>query len=194
MFQDIQTGTKKVQVGTTTKTTTKKVAAGTTKVYQSSGSGTTVPSNTSEYVYVKTGSTTSQACSGCTTVTTYFWDVYKVTTVYKTEKVTEEVPVYKTEPVYETKQVPVYSTREVPVYSTRKVPVYATKKTPVYATRQVPVYDEVKEPVYGTVTYYRSRTRTYTGGSVDIKWSTCDPVDKDLISKGYYQTGNVKKA
>ncbi len=192
--QKVQTGTKKVQTGTTTKTTTKKVAAGTKTTYVSSGSGTTIPNNTSEYTYVKTGSTQSQSCSSCATVTVYTWDVYKLTTVYKTEQVTETVPVYSVQPVYETKQVPVYSTRQVPVYSTRQVPVYSTKKTPVYATRQVPVYDEVKTPVYGTQTYYRSRTRTYSGGSTDTKWSTCDPVDTSLTSQGYYQTGNVKEA
>ncbi len=190
----VQTGTKKVQVGTETKTTTKKVAAGTTRQLVSSGSGKTVPSNTSEYIYVKTGSTTSQTCTGCATTTIYTWDVYKVVTVYKTETVKEEVPVYKSEPVYKTEQVPVYATRQVPVYSTRKVPVYATKKTPVYATRKVPVYDTVKQAVYGTETYYRARTRTYKGGSTDVKWSTCDPVDQSLTGQGYYLTGNVKKA
>lgn len=190
--EKVAVGTKKVQVGTTTKTVTEKVAAGTTNVYYSSGSGKTVPSNTSEYIYVKTGSTTSQSCSSCATVTIYTWDVYKITTVYKTETKTVEVPIYSTETVYETKEVPVYSTRQVPVYSTRKVPVYATKKTPVYATREVDVYDTVKVAIYDTVKYYRYRTREYIGGTKDTKWSTCDPVDKTLTSKGYYLTGNVK--
>ncbi len=188
----VAVGTKKVQVGTTTKTVTEKVPAGTTNVYQSSGSGQTVPSNTSDTIYVRTGSTTSQSCSSCATVTIYTWDVYKVVTVYKTETKTVEVPIYSVETVYETKQVPVYSTRKVPVYSTRKVPVYSTKKTPVYATREVPVYDYVKVAIYENVTYYRYRTRKYIGGTTDIKWSTCNPVDKNLTSKGYYLTGNVK--
>jgi hypothetical protein len=191
--QKVASGTKQVQVGTTTKTEYVKVPAGTTQAYHSSGSGTTIPSNTSEYIYVKTGSTTSQSCSSCATVTIYTWNVYKITTVYKTEARTTQVPVYATETIYTTKQVPVYSTRQVPVYATRKVPVYATKKVPVYATRSVPVYDEIKVAVYGTQTYYRSRTRAYTGGSESVKWSTCDPVDTSLINSGYYLTGNVKK-
>ncbi len=191
--QKVQTGTQRVQVGTTKVTKTRRVAAGTTREYVKSSSGPTVPSNTSEYVYVKTGSTTSQSCSGCANTTIYTWDVYKLSTVYKTETYTEDQPVYKTEPVYETKEVPVYSTRQVPVYSTRQVPVYGTKKSPVYATKKVPVYGTVKVPVYGTQTYYRSRTRTYKGGSTDIKWSTCDPVDKSLTDNGYYLTGNVKE-
>lgn len=190
--EKVAVGTKKVQVGTTTKEVTKKVADGTTTVYQSSGSGTTIPSSTSEYVYVKTGSTTSQSCSSCATVTIYTWDVFKVVTVYKTVTVTEEVPIYSVETVYETKEVPVYSTREVPVYSTRKVPVYATKKVPVYATREVDEYDYVKVAVYDDVKYYRYRTRKYIGGTTDTKWSTCDPVDTSLTKKGYYLTGNVK--
>ena len=184
--QKVQVGTKKVQVGTTTKTITKKVAAGTTRQWVSSGSGTTIPSDTKEYVYVKTGSTTSQSCSGCATTTIYTWDVYKLTTVYKTVTETVDEPVYRTEPVYET--------RQVPVYTTKKVPVYKTKKTPVYATREVDVYDTVSTPVYDVKTYYRARTRTYKGGSTDIKWSTCDPVDKKLTDQGYFLTGNVKEA
>lgn len=187
--QKVQVGTKKVQTGTTTKTTTKKVAAGTTTTYVSSGSGKTIPSDTSEYKYVKTGSTQTPTCTGCVSTTVYTWDVYKITTVYKTEQVTETVPVYSVEPVYETKTVPVYSTRQVPVYSTRKVPVYSTKKTPVYSTRTVPVYGEVKEPVYKSVTYYRSRTRKYIKGTTSIKWSTCTPVDTSLTKQGYYKTG-----
>lgn len=191
-IEKVAVGTKKVQVGTTTKTVTKKVPAGTTREYYKSGSGTTIPTSNSEYIYVKTGSTTSQSCSSCATVTVYTWDVYKVVTVYKTETVTEEVPIYSVETVYETKEVPVYSTREVPVYSTRKVPVYATRKIPVYATREVDVYDNVKVAIYDNVKYYRYRTRKYIGGTTDIKWSTCDPVDTSLTKKGYYLTGNVK--
>ena len=208
--QKVQVGTKKVQVGTTKKTVTKKVAVGTTNVYVSSGSGTTIPANGNGYIYVKTGSKTTQSCSSCATITTYTWDKYKVTTVYKTVTTTEEVPVYKTEPIYEEKQVPVYKTRQVPqystkkepiystkkepIYSTRKIPVYSTRKVPVYGTRKVPVYENKKVPVYTTVTYYRSRTRKYIGGTQDIKWSTCDPVDSSLINKGYTLTGKRKQA
>lgn len=206
--QKVKVGTKKVQTGTTTRTVTKKVAAGTTNKYVSSGSGTTIPSNGNGYIYVKTGSKTSQSCSGCATKTTYTWDVYQVVTVYKTVTETETIPVYSVQDVYETKQVPVYGTKQTPVYATRKVPVYATRKVPVYATKQEPVYATKKVPVYGTkevpvyktvkvpvyknVTYYRSRTRSYIGGSRDTKWSTCEPKDQTLINKGYSLTGNKK--
>ena len=216
--QKVKTGTKKVQTGTTTKTVTVKVPSGTTKVYVSSSSGSTIPTSGNGYVYVKTGSKTTQSCSSCAIKTTYTWDVYQVVTVYKTEKRTEQVPVYKTENVYEEKQVPVYATkkvpqygtrqvpqygtrkvpvygtRKVPVYSTRKVPVYGTKQVPVYGTRTVPVYETIKVPTYKNVTYYRSRTREYKGGTVDRKWSTCDPVDSKLTSQGYKLTGNKKEA
>lgn len=216
--QKVQTGTQKVQVGTTTKTVTKKVPAGTTKQYVSSGSGTTVPNNGNGYIYIKTGSKTSQSCSSCATITVYTWDVYKVVTVYKTETVTETVPVYESRPIYEEKKVPVYSTKKVPVYSTRtvpvytikkvpvygtkKVPVYSTKKTPIYSTRkvpvygtkEVPVYTEIKVPTYTNVTYYRYKERKYIGGSEDIKWSTCDPVNTKLTNQGYKLTGAKREA
>lgn len=198
----VQVDTKRVPVGTTKKTITNKVPVGTTNVYVSSGSGTTIPANGNGYIYVKTGSKPSQSCSSCAIITIYTWDKYKVTTVYKTETTTVEVPVYKTEPVYEEKPVPVYktiqvpqySTKKEPVYSTRKIPIYSTKKVPVYGTKEVPIYENIKVPVYTTVTYYRSRTRKYIGGTQDIKWSTCNPVDSSLINKGYTLTGNKKQA
>ena len=190
--QKVQTGTKKVQVGTTTKTVTKKVQKGETLVHVGTGSGPTVPSDTSTRQYKKTGSTTTQTCTGCAVTTIYTWEEYEVKPVYGVETTTEEVPVYGTEPVYETKQVPVYGTKQVPVYTAVKVPVYKEEKVPVYGVKHEPVYQEVKVPVYGVKTYYRSRTRTYKGGTVDVKWSTCDPVDKSLTSQGYYLTGNTK--
>ena len=89
---------------------------------------------------------------------------------------------------------PIQSPKKEPLYSTRKIPVYSTRKVPVYGTREVPVYENKKVPVYTTVTYYRSRTRKYIGGTQDIKWSTCNPVDSSLINKGYTLTGNKKQA
>ena len=148
--QKVAVGTKQVISGYTTKTVTKKVASGTTNKYVSSGSGSTVPSNGNGYIYVKTGSKTSQSCSSCAVKTTYTWDVYQVVTVYKTVTTTEQVPVYKTETIYETKQVPVYGTRTVPVYTTKQVAQYETKKTPIYSTRTVPVYKTETTPVYST--------------------------------------------
>ena len=225
--QKIKTGTKQVDTGkTVTKTTYVKVPAGTKNVYVKSGSGTTIPSNTDELTYIKTGSTTSQSCSGCVTKTIYTWDVYKKATVYKSEARTEEIPVYRTEDVYEekevpvygtrtvevkaTRQIPVYTTKTVDVYSTRKVPVYTTKKvekyetiktpiyetikTPIYGTREVTVYDEITVDTYSEVTYYRYRTRQYIDGAISIKWSTCDPVDENLIQNGFKLTGNKKEA
>ena len=190
----VQTGTTKVQVGTQTVRKAYRVQSGTTTKYVKSDSGTTIPSNTSKYIYVKRGSRTSQSCSSCAVRTSYTWDVYEVVPVYKTEYKTETVPVYETKPVYATRKVPVYATRKVPVYATKKVAVYATRKVPVYATKKVPVYETRKVPVYGNVTYYRYRTKKYTGGTSDIKWSTCDPVDKNLTSQGYKLTGRKKAA
>lgn len=46
---------------------------------------------------------------------------------------------------------------------------------------------------YKEVTYYRSKTRQYYGGTSETKWSTCDPVDNVLIEDGFKLTGNKKK-
>ena len=40
------------------------------------------------------------------------------------------------------------------------------------------------------ITYYRYATRTCTGGSTDIKWSTKN--DQSLLSDGYKMTGNKR--
>lgn len=190
--EKVVVGTKKVQTGTTTKTITEKVQTGTTKIYVKSESGTTIPSNTSTYVYVKTGSTTSKACSNCSNVTTYYWDVYKIVPVYKVVTRTETVPVYKVEYIYETKTVPVYKTRTVDVYTTKTVPVYTLKTVPVYTEKKVPVYSTREIPIYTNVTYYRSKTCTYTSGGTYYKWSTSKN-DTNLIKQGYKLTGNVKQ-
>ena len=47
------------------------------------------------------------------------------------------------------------------------------------------IIEEIKK------TYYRYATRTCTGGSTDIKWST-DKKDSTLISEGYKLTGNKR--
>ena len=188
-------GTKKVATGETiTKTTYVKVPAGYKNIYVESGSGTTIPANTSEYTYVKKGSTTSQSCSGCVAKTVYTWDVYKKVIVYKAEQRTEQIPVYRTEDVYETKQVTVYTTKKVDVYETVETPVYETQKVPVYAVREVEIKDNLKIDVYDEVTYYRYRIKQYIGGATESVWSTCDPVDDELIKKGYKLTGNKREA
>lgn len=182
--------TEKVKVGTTTKTYYKKVPSRTMNVYQKTDSGTTVPKDTKEFVYVKTNSKVNNG------TTIYTWDVYKIVTVYKAEKVTEEVPVYeeKKVPVYGTKKTPIYETKKVPVYETVKKDVYGVRKVEVYDTREVPEYKEVKVPVYDDVTYYRYKERNYFGGSSDTKWSTCDPKDDKLIEEGFILTGNKKES
>lgn len=240
--QKVKVGTEDVKVGTTTKTTTVQVPSGTTKVYVKTDSGTVVPSNTSTKKYEVVGTNMQQSCSACATKTIYTWKEYNIVTVYKTEKRTENVPVYKTvdkyeikevpiygsrkvdvyttvnvpiygtsdstkytekkvpvyetvkTPVYETKKVPVYGVKKVPVYSVKKTPVYGTKKVEVYGTKEVTVYENIKVSVYSDVTYYRYRTREYIGGSSETKWSTCEPVDENLIKDGFTLTGNKKSA
>jgi|GEM_PF-3230815 len=191
----VQTGTTRVVVGHTTREVPVRVAAGTTRVYAGSGSGPTVPASTSTRIFVRTGSTTTQACSTCEFVTIHTWDIFNIQTVYRTEIRIEQVPIYGTQPVFETRTVPVFETRTVPVYETRTVPVYETRQVPVYETRQVPIYETRRVPVYGYRTLYRFRTRRITGGdNEEIRWSTCKPVDANLISRGFHLTGNRRPA
>ena len=45
--------------------------------------------------------------------------------------------------------------------------------------------------ITATVSYYQTRTRTYTPGTTDIKWS--DENDDSLLNNGYQMTGNKKE-
>ena len=46
--------------------------------------------------------------------------------------------------------------------------------------------------MYETVTYYRSRTKTYISGSMDYKWSRSQN-DISLIKQGYTLTGKSRE-
>ena len=172
----VYTGTKDVQVGTTTKTVTEKVAAGTVKVKAGIGEGTKVPANTSTTIYEVISQDTIQSCSACQKEVKYIWQVYNIETVYKTITKTVDVPVYKTIKVYKEEQVPVYDYRTV------------EKKEVV----TIPVYTEYEVPNYEDVTYYRYRDCKTIKGSTDIKWSYSKS-DSDLLGKGYKLTGNTKQ-
>lgn len=141
-----------------------------------------------------TGYTTKKVQTG-TKIETYIsgYTTSKYISGYTTEKYISGYTTEKYISGYTTNQIPVYSTRQVAVYSLRQVPVYSLKQVPVYATKSVAVYDEIKVAVYSIKTYYRSRTKAYTGDSEIIKWSACEPVDTSLTNNGYYLTGNVKK-
>lgn len=174
----VLTGTKEIQIGTTTKTTYKEVQVGTNQVSTGKiGTGSKVPSNTSTTIYKVISVDTPTSCSYCENETIYTWEIYEIKPVYKVEKVTETVPVYKTINVYETKEVPVYDFRVVEKEE---------KVTKTY-------YETKKVPEYGKVTYYRSQTCKFNKGYTDIKWSD-NKIDSNLIGKGYKLTGNVKQA
>ena len=174
----VLTGTKQVQVGTTTKKTTKEVQVGTVKVATGQiGSGTTVPKDTSTTIYKVISEDTNQSCSYCTNKTIYTWEVYKVQPVYDVKEVTETVPVYKT--------INVYETQEVPIYDYRTVKVQEPQTTTTYVNERV--------PQYRTVTYYRSKTCSVNKGYTKTEWSSSN-ADSTLLNKGYKLTGNVKEA
>lgn len=81
--------------------------------------------------------------------------------------------------------IPIY--KEEPIYQTKEVPVYATKKVPIYSKRTVKV-DNCTE----NVKYYRSRKFSYKKGINYIKYSMSDN-DQYLLNNGYVKTGNVKE-
>ena len=68
-------------------------------------------------------------------------------------------------------------------------PITTTVKSIVgyekYIVSQTPVYKEE------STVYYRYKTRTYTEGTTDIKWSIYN--DKTLLNAGYVYTGNKKE-
>lgn len=174
----VKTGTKDVQVGTTTKTVTEEVQVGTVEVDTGKiGTGTKVPKNTSTIIYKVISEDTPTNCSYCENETIYTWKIYEIKSVYEVREVTKTVPVYKTINVYETKEVPVYDFRTV------------EKKEEVETT----TYVDKKVEQYGKVTYYRSQTCKINKGYTDIKWSDTK-LDSGLIGKGYKLTGNVKEA
>ena len=174
----VLTGTKQVQVGTTTKTVTKEVQVGSTYVATGKvGTGTKVPAKTSTNMYKVISVDTKQSCSYCANQTVYTWEVYNIKPIYKVQEVTETVPVYKTINVYETKEIPVFSLRVVDKQEEVTKTTYETKKIPQYQT----------------VTYYKSQTCKVNKGYTDIKWSNTK-LDSGLIGRGYKLTGNVKEA
>ena len=173
----VLTGTKDVQVGTTTKTITEKVQVDTIEVATGKiGTGSVVPQNTSSVHYKVISTDTRDACSYCENQTMYTWEEYSVEPVYDVVTRTETVPVYKT--------INVYESREVPVYDSRLV----EKTEEVTKT----VMESKKIAEYGDVTYYRYKSCTFEKGYTDKKWSNSN-MDSTLIGKGYKLTGNVKE-
>ena len=176
----VKTGTKEVQVGTTTKTVMEEVKVGEVEVPTGKiGKGTLseIPKKTSTKTYKIISEDTPPNCSYCENETIYTWELYEIKPVYEVKEVTKTVPVYKTVNVYETKEVPVYDLRTV------------EKKEKVEKT----TYVDKKIPQYGKVTYYRSQTCKINKGYTLKEWSNTK-LDSILIGKGYKLTGNVKEA
>ena len=176
----VKTGTKDIQIGTTTKTVTEEVKVGTVEVRTGKiGKGTLkeIPKKTSTTTYEIISEDTPPNCSYCENETIYTWEIIEIKPVYEVREVTKTVPVYKTINVYETKEIPVYDFRTV------------EKKEKVEKT----TYVDKKVEQYGKVTYYRSQTCKINKGYTDIKWSNTK-LDIGLIGKGYKLTGNVKEA
>ena len=156
------TVTKKVPVTTTVegKTTCTDPVYATEWKYVGTGSGTTIPNNTSEYKYEKIGSSTDSSCTcpGCVcgTSTIYTWKIYKKTQVLQKESVCTKgsdttVTNYVDEKVtvYKAQEQNIIKKRKVAKYVEKEVDVYETVQDPVYTYVKAPFYEKVKSPVYG---------------------------------------------
>lgn len=172
----VETGTKKIQTGTTTKEETKKVKVGTVEKYAGIDFGETIPDSTSTTRYEVIGSTTQSTCSNCEEQTVYTWKIWNIEDVYDVVTETVEVPVYKNIKTYEEQEIPVYEYKVV------------DKEEKIF----VPIYEERQLAEYHDVLYYKYKTCTFKAGTTDVKWSY-NEFDADLISKGYKLTGNVKE-
>ena len=73
----------------------------------------------------------------------------------------------------------------------KKEPVYTSTSKDVYGDVETPILETKTNEIYSDVTYYRYRTRKYTAGAKDIKWSYSDN-DQTLLNQGYKLTGNKK--
>lgn len=220
--KQVQTGTKKVAVGTKT-VTSGYVTSSSPSSYTWVDAGTVttsrIPTNTTSTKYSNCVASVSQSLSctdTCKVVNhyTYRCSVSKLqSSGGGTTKTCEsgytntgsgcskEVTVYEEVPVYETQTVPVTKTERVPVTKTVteevtkviKVPETKVVKVETVNYETVEVYGWVNgEAIYNDVTYYRTRTRSCTGGSVDYKWSNSQN-DTTLINQGYTLTGKVQE-
>lgn len=70
--------------GTGSSTTCSKVTSTTSESYYGTGQGKSIPSNTSVYRYVSTGSTYVKDCSSCASYLVYTYKIYKTTTTSNT--------------------------------------------------------------------------------------------------------------
>ena len=65
------------------------------------------------------------------------------------------------------------------------------KEIKVTTRREVIGKTPLGQNVVATVSYYQTRTRTYTPGVTDTKWSSEN--DEALLNSGYKMTGNKKE-
>ena len=66
------------------------------------------------------------------------------------------------------------------------------KEIKVTTRREVIGKTALGKDIVATVSYYQTRTRTYTPGTTDTKWSSEN--DQSLLNDGYKMTGNKKEA
>ncbi len=131
-------------------------------------------SATRHYEFV--GANYSYCEETCTSLPTFYYDVYEYTGTLS--------------PVTNTTSVP--STHQSTDSSvSASCDSYVTREVPVYATVTVSDIDSRIEPLYGTVCYMSNKTRQLLdAGKTYTKWSVYN--DTDLLNNGWSYTGAKK--
>ncbi len=176
---------------TTTYTTVNNITSTTTG---STGSWTLVasrkefanpPRDTATTHYEFVGANYSYCKDTCTSLPTYYYNVYQYSGSMST--------------VSNTTSTPNGSSTSSSTSSETSTSVSATCGE--YVTKTIPIYDYItiaevatrKEPLYGNVCYQSTKTRTLkNAGSTQTKWSKYN--DTSLLKNGWYYTGAKKKA
>ena len=177
---------------TTTKYTQTNVITSTTRTsiggweYIGRQSFSTRPSDTATTHYKFAGADFSYCTDTCTTLPTFYYDVYKYTGGLTTVLNTKSTP---------SKTVST-STSETTTTTTTEVDAscgeYVTKTIPIYSTITVTEKATRTEPLYGDVCYQSTKTRNLISDRViKLKWSKYN--DTSLLNDGWTYTGNRKE-
>jgi hypothetical protein len=188
----VRTGSYTTQDFTTKKTSTNTadyvyVSSYTKEEYQGRQTFTIGQTDTATTKYRNLSISKIAACDTCALVTYYSYDVYKVVTYYR----------YNVYPKVIRYTYDVYAKTPRYTYDVYAKTIRYTYD--VYGKVTSYMYDvyRLKEEVKlitstKTITYYRYQTRTYSGGTVSIKWSR-SKTDQNLLSQGYKLTGNRRE-
>ena len=139
-------------------------------VYKGRSSYSNPPQDTNTTKYIFVGANYSNCNETCTTLPTFYYDIYNYTGT-----LTEVTS----------------TTKEINTSSSATCASYTYKTIPIYSTITITDKDYRQEPLYGDVCYQSTKTRTVIANeSNSYKWSTYN--DLSLLNNGWSYTGNKK--